>query len=222
MQKLLLSGSDVFYALNEMRRADRNESMTGSWTTLIRAVVPAVCWLTAGLGYGAVGMALDENPTSGSLQPIGLRCDDQEDPLNVGVDGPRLSWVCAANDSARRGLQQTAYQVLVASNVALLRQDRGDLWDSGCVASDQSVHVLVAGRPLASRGRYFWKMRGWDQDSQPSTFSQPAAFATGLTAEDWTARWIAADSPGIKRIEIEDGRPVWKVGSGDYHFEAPR
>jgi alpha-L-rhamnosidase len=142
---------------------------------LTRAMMPAVCSLAIALGHAAFGTAADDGPTKGSLQSICLRCDDQEDPLTADIAGPRLSWICQANDPARRGLRQTAFQVLVASSEALLRQNRGDLWDSGRVASDPSVHIRYAGRPLASRARCFWKVRIWDQDSRPSTFSRPAS-----------------------------------------------
>ena len=51
-------------------------------------------------------------------------------PLGIDIRSPRLSWVI---QSDRRGEIQTAYQVLVASSPDLLRQDKGDLWDSGKV-----------------------------------------------------------------------------------------
>ena len=67
-----------------------------------------------------------------------LRCEYLNNPLGIDVARPRLSWVI---ESTRRGARQTAYQVLVASSQEQLKQDKGDLWDSGKVESDQSVHV---------------------------------------------------------------------------------
>ena len=36
---------------------------------------------------------------------------------------------------------------------------KGDLWDSGKVESDQSVHVVYAGKPLTSGVKAFWKVQ---------------------------------------------------------------
>jgi alpha-L-rhamnosidase len=47
--------------------------------------------------------------------------------------------------------RQSAYQLLVASDLSLLAGDHGDLWNSGKVDSAQSTHVPYAGAPLASR-----------------------------------------------------------------------
>ena len=66
-------------------------------------------------------------------------------------------------ESGVRGQRQTAYQVLVATSEAALRKDQGDLWDSGKVGSDQSLHVVYAGEPLASEQACWWKVRVWDQ-----------------------------------------------------------
>ena len=45
---------------------------------------------------------------------------------------------------------QTAYQVLAASGLERLARDEGELWDSGRVASDETLGVLYQGRPLQS------------------------------------------------------------------------
>ena len=47
--------------------------------------------------------------------------------------------------------------MLVVSTPELLAKDQGDLWDSGKVASDESIQVEYAGKPLESRTRCHWK-----------------------------------------------------------------
>ena len=74
-----------------------------------------------------------------------------------------------------RGLAQTAYQVVVAPTEAFLHADQGVLWDSGKVASDQSLHVVYAGKPLVSHATCWWKVRVWDQDGKASDWSAPAS-----------------------------------------------
>ena len=82
--------------------------------------------------------------------------------------------------------------MLVASSPDILARDGGDLWDSGRVASDQSIHVEYAGKPLGSRMLCFWKVRAWDASGQPSAWSKPARWTMGLlTQADWGAKWIA-------------------------------
>lgn len=67
------------------------------------------------------------------------------------------------------------------------------VWDSGRVASAQSVNLPYAGPPLASQTSYYWRARVWDLHGQPGPFSPPARFETGLLRpEEWTGKWITA------------------------------
>jgi hypothetical protein len=118
-----------------------------------------------------------------------LRCEYLENPLGIDAAQPRLSWIL---DSNERGQRQTAYQILAASSADELKKDRGDLWDSGKVSSDQTTFVTYGGKPLASRQACFWKVRSWDQDGQPSPWSKVAFWEMGLLkTDDWQAQWIA-------------------------------
>lgn len=120
-----------------------------------------------------------------------LKCEYRVDPLGIDVTAPRLSWTI---ESEERGQIQTAYQVLVAGTDEALSQDTGDLWDSGRVDSDQSVHVVYAGRPLKSRESCYWKVRVWDKNGNASAWSQPAFWSMGLLdPSDWKAKWIGLD-----------------------------
>lgn len=91
------------------------------------------------------------------------RCEYAENPLGVDSPQPRLSWVLTSNDRAQR---QTAYQIFVASSAEKLQAGQGDPWDSGEVASDQSIQVVYAGKALTSRQRCFWKVRVSGQDGK--------------------------------------------------------
>jgi alpha-L-rhamnosidase len=129
-----------------------------------------------------------------------LRCEYVDNPLGIDVAKPRLSWIISDPKSEiPRGLKQTAYQILVASSEELLKKEKGDLWDSGKVESDQSVQVEYAGKPLASRQCCYWKVRVWTRasDLRPptaSTWSKPASWTMGLLKpEDWQAKWIGVD-----------------------------
>src|ERR1700726_1902735 len=84
-----------------------------------------------------------------------LRCEYLENPLGIAATVPRLSWIMTSNG---RGEMQTGYQILVASSMKLLQEDRGDMWDSGKVDSDQTSQINYGGQPLASRENCFWKV----------------------------------------------------------------
>jgi alpha-L-rhamnosidase len=82
--------------------------------------------------------------------------------------------------------------VLVASTPEKLAEEQGDLWDSGRVASDQTIHVAYAGKALQSRMRVWWKVRSWDKDGRASAWSAPGSWTMGLLQpSDWRAKWIA-------------------------------
>jgi alpha-L-rhamnosidase len=125
------------------------------------------------------------------IMPIGLKCEYAINPLGIDVLSPRLSWVL---ESHARKQAQTAYQILVATNLELLHEDAADMWDSGKVASDESIHIAYGGKALKSYQRCFWKVRVWDSDGNLSEWSEPAFWEMGvLYAHEWAAKWIAAD-----------------------------
>jgi hypothetical protein len=152
---------------------------------------------------------------SGSaLTPAHLRCEYAVNPMGIDVPQPRLFWV---DNSDERGQNQSARQILAASSLEKLANDKGDLWDSGRVASDETIQIPYAGRPLKSSEQVFWKVRVWDEADKASGWSQPAIWTMGLlNADDWHARWIAAPTncetlllrrdfvvkPGLKRALV--------------------
>ncbi len=134
------------------------------------------------------------------LTPAELKCEYRTDPMGIDVTVPRLTWILTGDG---RGLAQTAYQIVASSSPEALAKDQGDLWDSGKVASDESVLIPWAGAPLTSRTVCHWKVRVWDQDGKPSAWSAPARFSMGLlTPADWTAEWIGYDGalPGDEEL----------------------
>ncbi len=126
-----------------------------------------------------------------TLSPSHLRCEYKENPIGIDVLKPRLSWQMT---SPGRGAKQTAYQIVVAGSPAGLEAAGGHLWDSGKVSSGESIHRPYEGPPLASSQRYYWKVRVWDGDDQPSAWSEPAFWEMGLLSPaDWQAAWIQPD-----------------------------
>lgn len=119
-----------------------------------------------------------------------LRTELLTNPEGIDETHPRLSWEIL---SEARSVRQTAYQILVASSAEKLRNNQGDLWNSGKVASDQSVHISYKGTRLKSRMRCFWKVKVWTNQYE-TTWSEPASWSMGLLHyNDWEGRWIGLD-----------------------------
>ncbi len=118
--------------------------------------------------------------------PTNLLCEYTSNPMGIDVASPRFSWVI---NHPERGQFQSAYQVIVASSQENLNADK---WDSGKVASKQSVNVAYGGSPLESRKTYYWKVRVGDKDKKISPWSRVATFEMGLLkSSDWEGKWIS-------------------------------
>lgn len=143
------------------------------------------------LGWSGTANAFDAFGVLGraaKLQPDELRCEYRLNPLGIDSPQPRLSWVLRSRERAQK---QTAYQVLVAGSVGQIWANRGDLWDSGKVAADETAQIVYAGKPLTSGQGCFWKVRVWDRDGVASDWSAAAYWEMGLLAPDaWKASWI--------------------------------
>lgn len=170
-----------------------------------------------------------------SLRPADLRTEYRKDPLGIDEMQPRLSWKLEAADPKARNLRQTAYRIIVSSSAALAASGRGDLWDTGRVASDQNVHVVYQGKPLASGQPVWWRVMVWDQDGKPSAWSETARWSMGLLRpEDWKGKWIGRDektyykdphSPfqwlrGAQWIWFDEGEPARQAPAETRRFRA--
>jgi alpha-L-rhamnosidase len=139
-----------------------------------------------------------------------LRCEYRTNPLGIDEISPRLSWIV---ESGQRGQRQSACRLLVASSQKLLRQDQGDLWDSGKIASDETIGTVYGGKPLVSQQRCFWKVKVWDKDGHESPWSRPALWSTGLLKpDDWKAEWIGYDKarqPALSDAPFDGAKWIW-------------
>jgi alpha-L-rhamnosidase len=124
---------------------------------------------------------------AGPPAPVGLLVNGVSNPLAIDRNATRFTW---RSMDAGRGETQTAYQILVASNLGHLTAGTGDCWDSGKVDSDKSAAVEYAGKPLPPATRFWWEVRVWDQTGEPSRYSAPAYFDSGLAENEWTARYL--------------------------------
>ncbi len=118
-----------------------------------------------------------------------LRCEYRENPLGIDAKLPRLSW---RMESEARGVSQSGYRIRVASTMDKLTAGEADLWDSGKVQSNQTLHVVYAGKPLESRQTCYWTVQAWGADGQPGDWSTPAMWSMGLLEDSqWQANYIS-------------------------------
>lgn len=157
---------------------------------------------------------------SATLSVGRLRTEYRLDPLGIDAAAPRLDWLLESEAHAER---QSAYRVLVASSAELLDAGSGDLWDSGKVTSAESIQIAYGGAALAPRQRAWWKVRVWDGDGLPSSWSKPAFWERGLRTEDWTATWLssgdgAGSLSGAAWIWATEGDPRSSAPAGARYF----
>ena len=162
-------------------------------------------------------------PLAASVVPVNLQCEYRFNPLGIDMAQPRLIWQVQSDE---RDQAQTAYQILVASNKELLKNNHGDLWDSGRISSDETVNIAYSGKPLASGGQCFWKVRVWDKHGRASAWSAPGMWSMGLLEQkDWQGKWIGWDRgesadpfDGSKWIWFPEGNPADSAPVGTRYF----
>ena len=144
-------------------------------------------------------MNFTAQPAQAHITVDTLRCEYLINPQGIDVKTPRLSWII---NSSSRGEKQTACQILVATSLEILQKNKGDIWDSGQMKTDQSALVEYAGNELKTNQRCWWKVRIWDKQGKVSAWSAPANWSMGLLhPEDLTAGWIG---DMVERIKDPD------------------
>ncbi len=149
-----------------------------------------------------------------SAQPVSvssLTCEYQVNPLGIDVSNPRFGWILS---SAERGQRQTAYELIVSTDLRKIKRGIGNTWSAGKVATDQSVHVEYQGEPLESFTRYYWRVRAYDKDGAASAWSDVNWFETAALADrDWRGDWIGdGRAPFTQDADFygEDRNPLFR------------
>ena len=123
-----------------------------------------------------------------NLKVTDLRCEYLKEPLGINTLVPRFNW---KNTSKIQGTKQTAYQILVSSDINDLAENHANLWNSGKVTSSKSILVTYHGKALSPGQHLYWKIRVWDENDKASSWSDPAKFSIGLLEpSDWSASYI--------------------------------
>lgn len=138
---------------------------------------------------------------------VNLKTEYTETPLGIDVASPRFSWQMQTEERVR-GIQQTAYQLVVSDEKGAI------VWDSGKKASDLTLNIAYAGNALQPTTRYLWSVNVWDQRNKKHTAT--SWFETGLmdsppTREAWSgAQWIGGGDEDM--VFSAHYLPVFKIG----------
>ena len=127
-------------------------------------------------------------------------CEGKTNPLGVALTGFRFGWELSTKENDQ---YQTAYQLVVASSPDKLNAGNYDIYNSSVVKSRQSTMVNYNGKRLLPGKNYYWRVRVWEKNNTPSTWSDVNQFTTGLFAkEDWSnALWIGYEElPDSMRV----------------------
>ncbi|PQV48845.1 alpha-L-rhamnosidase [Jejuia pallidilutea] len=127
--------------------------------------------------------------TESSIKIKDLTVEYLNNPLGINRTHPLLSWKLFSEEN---GKSQSAYRVLIASSEALLEKNEGDIFDTGKIISTKSVGNKLHFEANESNTMYYWKVKVWDENNNPSSFSNTHFWKTGFLKEsDWKAKWIS-------------------------------
>lgn len=127
-----------------------------------------------------------------------LTCEWRTEPLGIDVKNPLLAWQLTSVD---RNQWQSAYEIIVSDNMKDINRNKGNVWNTGKIKSREQNNIEYAGKPLKSFAKYYWKVRSYDKDGNPSAWSETASWEMAmLSADDWQAEWIGDGSkdPGCE------------------------
>ena len=142
-----------------------------------------------------------------SISVLHQTCEYIENPLGIDVSHPRFSWTLNAT---KRKQVQTAYEIIVSDNLNDIKANKGNIWSSGKVNSNQNTHVSYQGTPLQSFMRYYWKIRVYDSQGYHSSWSKSSWFEMAMMNEsDWKAHWISDGSvPFVNDADFYNDDPA--------------
>ena len=122
---------------------------------------------------------------------VNPRCEYRDEPLGINTLTPRFSWQISARN---RGFLQSAYELIVGDDRAVVAAGRGNLWRVKAKGAE-SLHIPYAGKALESGKEYYWSVRVWNAAGEVSPWMPVNRFSTGLMSPDaWSgARWIAME-----------------------------
>ena len=128
-----------------------------------------------------------------NISIVNPNVEQQIRPQAVATAQPRFSWQYETSES---NVIQQNYRIIVASTSENAQNNKGDLWDSGVIPSNQMLYIPYEGKALQSRDKAYWKVIATvtAEGKKAKVESEVKSFEISLlNQEDWQAKWIGHD-----------------------------
>jgi len=119
-------------------------------------------------GETTITLVLNDPPNP----PLNLKCVGQTNPKSVTDFTPDFMWTFS---DPNPGNTQSAYRLLVSSNLTEINSNIGRMWDTNKVNSTSNI-VIYNGKQLQYNSTYYWKVQTWDNFDLAGQFSTVATF----------------------------------------------
>lgn len=132
--------------------------------------------------------------SSMSTDDLTTSIESHQQPV-IRTSRPIFGWVMLSDEP---NTHQTSYRILVASSQDIIKENRGDVWDSGTVRSDKSTSVAYEGDPLSNNKIYYWTVQIEDNHGNKSEFAKPKSFVTSPAFDEKPSTYpiqLVADFP---------------------------
>ncbi len=109
-------------------------------------------------------------------KPTGLMTEFIRYPEHVRIldSKPEFTWIIPD-----KAIEQTAYQIEVASSLEKISNNDADIWKSGKIPGNRSTEIEFNGQDLKENSNYYWRVRIWNQQDEPTAYSSIQHFTTG-------------------------------------------
>lgn len=158
---------------------------------------------------------IEEKSDASTAAPTALTVEYIRDPSFVKVKdpSPEFGW-----NVPQAAVSQSAYQVLVSSSLDNIKNNKGDVWNSGSVRGSNSSNVSFKGNKLVPGKKYYWKVRIWDENNRLSRYSKSQIFQVSSPDDELTT----ANYYQIERIKptkiVEKSDGIYFVNFGKAAF----
>jgi len=158
---------------------------------------------------------IEEKSDASTAAPNALTIEYIRNPSLVKIKdpSPEFGW-----NVPQAAVTQSAYQILVSSSLLNIKNNQGDVWNSGSVRGSNSSNVSFEGSKLTPGKKYYWKVRIWDENNRLSRYSEPQAFQMGTSDNEMTT----ANYFQIERIKptkvVEKSKGIYFIDFGKAAF----
>jgi alpha-L-rhamnosidase len=136
-----------------------------------------------------------------------LTTEHKKNPVGIDILQPRLSWKV---DGTGVNILQSAYSIRVASTEKF--SGSGIIWESGKIASDESLLLEYKGPALKSGQRYYWQVKIWDNKGRSTKWSETAYWEMGLLSQsEWKAKWVELENDTLQNLPSPHFRKEFKL-----------